>query len=452
MKRLKILMALLSVTVFLSCKKYLDASPNASLAIPSTLKDLQALMDNYDGMNAQFPAGEEILADNYYLTNDDWAAIYQEDQRNYYIWQPDDNINQDWQTPYNNIYTCNIVLENLNPVSISPTEEISAAAIKGTALFFRATNFFNLAQLFAKGFDSATAAADPGIPLRLTTDLKERSTRASVLATYNQIIVDFKMAITLLPDVSAVKSRPVKAAAYGALARTYLAMQEYTHAGLYADSCLQKYNTLIDYNFLDSNADNPIERFNDEVIFQALSHTVSPLSPDICKIDSELYKSYAANDLRKVICFRDNGDGTYGFKGDYDGGTDNGGHAFTGIVTDEQYLIKAECDVRQNKITEALTALNTLLKKRYNAADFVPVTISDPLSLLTIILSERRKELLFRGTRWTDLKRLNKDPHFEITLKREINGDVYMLPPNDKRYVALLPKDVIQISGMEQNP
>jgi hypothetical protein len=50
------------------------------------------------------------------------------------------------------------------------------------------------------------------------------------------------------------------------------------------------------------------------------------------------------------------------------------------------------------------------------------------------------------------LKRLNKDPRFAVTLTRIIDGKTYQLPAGEIKYVALIPKKVIQISGMQQNP
>ena len=70
---------------------------------------------------------------------------------------------------------------------------------------------------------------------------------------------------------------------------------------------------------------------------------------------------------------------------------------------------------------------------------------------MALILLERRKELLMRGLRWMDLKRLNMEGA-AITLTRTVNGQVYTLPPNDLRYALPIPEDVIAISGMQQNP
>ncbi|KAA9038740.1 RagB/SusD family nutrient uptake outer membrane protein [Ginsengibacter hankyongi] len=452
MKTIKILLLLLAVTSLGSCKKYLDAKPDQALATPSTLQDLQELLDYY-GLNTQFPNGTEILADNYYLTFPNWSSIFRVNQRDYYIWKPNSNNDLEWNQPYTNIYTCNLVLETLKKISYAESDQPVADHIQGTALFLRGSYFYSLAQLFAKAYDKTTATTDPGIPLRLSTDVTQKSTRASLEETYRQIIKDFKQAVSLVPVNVSIKTKPSKAAAYGALARTYLAMQDYSNAALYADSCLDLYNTLIDYNSLNSTAPIPFSRFNDEVIFHATAYAVQPLAPKICKIDSNLYNSYDTNDLRKVIFFKSNGNGTYGFKGDYDGSSNNGnGHSFTGIVTDEQYLILAECDARLGKTSDALHYLNALLEKRWRSGEFIAVTVTDHTALLTLILKERRKELLFRALRLTDLKRLNKDLNYQVTVYRNLNGTVYILPPNDNRYVALIPKTVIGISGMQQNP
>lgn len=56
-----------------------------------------------------------------------------------------------------------------------------------------------------------------------------------------------------------------------------------------------------------------------------------------------------------------------------------------------------------------------------------------------------------RGLRWMDLKRLNKDSA-NIILTRQVNGQTYTLQPNDLRYALPLPEDIIQITGMQQNP
>ena len=68
-------------------------------------------------------------------------------------------------------------------------------------------------------------------------------------------------------------------------------------------------------------------------------------------------------------------------------------------------------------------------------------------------LIERRKELLYRGLRWTDLRRLNKETGRQTLLQRTIAGQSYSLPASDPRYTLLIPDNVISFNpGMHQNP
>jgi hypothetical protein len=100
----------------------------------------------------------------------------------------------------------------------------------------------------------------------------------------------------------------------------------------------------------------------------------------------------------------------------------------------------------------AMNDLNTLLMKRWKTGTFIPYTAINATDALSKILTERRKELLMRGIRWSDLRRLNKEPQFAKTLIRVIGGQTYYLYPNDKRYVFPIPLQIIQMTGVPQNP
>ncbi|UZJ63985.1 RagB/SusD family nutrient uptake outer membrane protein [Sphingobacterium sp. KU25419] len=162
------------------------------------------------------------------------------------------------------------------------------------------------------------------------------------------------------------------------------------------------------------------------------------------KVYSDVVDMYDNYDLRKSLFFHKNQDDSYSFKGNYNGLGTNA--LFGGITTAEIYLIQAECNVRLDFIESALNGINTLLLNRYSAGYFAPILITEQDQLLKIVLKERRKELVFRGLRWSDLRRLNKDSRFSETLSRELNGITYSLPPNDPRYVFPIPKYVSTIT------
>jgi len=341
------------------------------------------------------------------------------------------------------------VLEGLQNIKQNSTNTDDWNREEGSALFYRANAFFQLAQVFAPAYDSATANTDWGIPLRLHADINEKISRSTVKETYDRLIGDVTAAVGLLPGKPLYKTRPSKTAAYGLLARIYLSAGAYNEALQYADSCLALQSSLMDYNSISTTDFFPFKRFNSEVIFTYMLQAVqvNPVAPGVSLTDTLLYRSYADNDLRKQVFFKDLGDG-FGFLGTYD----ESGYMFGGIATDEMYLIKAECEARSNNITRAMNDLNLLLVKRYAANSFVPLTATGISDALNKILQERRKELVMRGLRWTDLRRLNKEPAFAKTIYRTVNGTGYSLPPNDPRYVYPIPGYVISFNpGMPQN-
>lgn len=437
-----------------SCKKYLDKKPAQNLVVPSSLNDLQALLDNQTA-NTQAPGITEFVADNYYLTST-YLSPLNIDLRKNYTWDNDARIttvNTVWSNPYAAIYDANFVLDYLPKINNSQYEAVAYNNIKGTALFFRAYMFHQLAQLFCKPY-STSASGDAGIVLSMTAEINTTITRSTVQQTYDQIINDLKTAVELLPTSQLFATRPNKAAAYGELARVYLSMRDYANAEVYASNALAVNKTLLDYNSLTPAANpvlpaSPVD--NPEILF--ISRTSLPsvfTSSHEAIVDTTLYGSYNVNDLRKMVFFGSNGSKNY-WKGSYYsyGGTDYS--IFDGIATDEIYLIRAECRARKGEINTAMDDLNTLLRKRWKTGSFADVTALDATDALNQVLKERRKELAFRGLRWSDLRRLNLEGA-NITLTRMVNGVTYTLPANDLRWVLLIPDLEITRSAISQNP
>ena len=454
-KATSVFLAIICVSL-LSCQKdFLDKKPDKSLLVPTTPSDFQALLDNVTIMNAS-PSLNMIAGDEFYTTTDalnSLGAIYEE---NTYLWTKDDpyqgNRILDWETPYQQVFYANVMLEGLGKIVPDAHSQTQWNQIRGSALFFRALAFYNLAQEFAKPYVSATASADLGIPLRLASEVNTKSVRASLQATYDQIIADLNNALPLLPQSAAIKSRPSQLAVQALLSRIYLGMGDYDNSEKFANAYLSIKNKLVDYNTLVATGANPFPQAlpngNDEVVFY---ESLIPLNFDFSVelIDSTIYRSYETNDLRRSLLFLDNGDGTFNFIGDYSGFYYN---HFGGLATDEVFLNRAECFARNNDPQSALKDLNLLLRNRYETGTFTPISLGTSEEVLQVILGERKKELIARGTRWIDLRRLNQDSKYAVTLKRFINNQIYSLPPNDNRYIFPIPDNEIAGSGIQQNP
>jgi hypothetical protein len=443
---------LILITLNYSCKKnWLEAKPIQSLAVPVTLGDFQALLNNNNIMNFIWaPALGEIATDDNYMTNASFNSVG-DIEKNAYTWShnlPYTGV-LEWNNTYSIVYYANVVLEGLAKTQPSNSnDQHTWDNIKGQALFFRGMTIYEAAQEWAPPFDSSSASTDIGMPLRLSSDITIASTRSTVQETYDQVITDITQSKDLLPEASSNSGLPSKSSAMAALARIYLSIRDYSHALQYADSCLNQDSILINFNSLNILPGQSIGQSNVEVLFEDVLTNYKALFPTTCLIDSSLFNLYDSNDLRKTIYFTINSDSSISFTGTY---SLNSYYTFGGLAIDEIYLIRSECYARLGNVTSAMTDLNNLLQTRWKSGTFQARVAVNAQDALNQILIERRKELIHRGIRWSDLRRLNKDPEFAKTITRSVNGTLYTLSPNSYQYTFPIPDDIIQKSGIQQN-
>ena len=461
MKVCKLVLLILTTGLFTSsCNKeaFLSKKPNTSLLVPTTIADFEMLMDHNDMIEGTLLG--EVSSDDFYLPDETvWNSLYFIEERYGYIWEKDiyqgKVMIHDWIYPYRQVLTANIVLEGLENLDLQHVSVAERDRIKGWAHYLKGWAYFNLAQLFAPPFDEEKSAVDLGIPLRNESDVALKPKRSTVLETYKEIVRNLELAEQLLPNrpLGTDRNRPYKTAASGLLARVYLSMREYGKANTYAQKTLAMYDKLMDYNDLDSSINYPFDRLNEEVLHMAYYPSsgtqligVNRAANTTLIVDS-LYRLYDKNDLRKSLFFLISE--TYNapsIRATYSGRTS----AFGGVATDEIYLIQSECEIRQGNVEAGIETLNRLLRKRWKAGTFVPVDYKDVNDPLGLVLEERRKELVFRGLRWQDLRRLNLEGH-NIILRRTVGDREYTLDPNSPRYTMPIPPDEIQFNPMVQN-
>ncbi|ULT39621.1 hypothetical protein KRR40_32530 [Niabella defluvii] len=113
-----------------------------------------------------------------------------------------------------------------------------------------------------------------------------------------------------------------------------------------AENALRNTNSqLIDFNTLDPNSDFPIPTVNNvsqEMMLWSVMLYTDQLDQSMAKIDPTLYNIYDNEDLRKVIYFGDNNDGSYFFKGAHLGTS-----GLTNSPTPAELLLTiSECNAR----------------------------------------------------------------------------------------------------------
>lgn len=439
----------LSLIVLGACEGFLDQKPQSNLLIPQKVVELEQLLDaTLLGINST-PGILELSTDNLFITEDGFLGLTLF-ERNAYTWQEDiyEFLGSDWNIPYQQILTANVVLEQADEIVPEDVDDANLLTeLKGRALWMRSQAYFQLLSAFAAPYSPSSANDSPGVPLRLSPSVSTFVDRGTIGEDYAQITGDLEMAIDLLPEFAEFKTRPSKLSSHALLARIYLAMEEYEKAEFHAGKALEINSKLMNYSELDLGARYPFPLFNDEVIHHLEMMNYRHMNSGLTFTDSALVNMFGENDLRKELLFTPAAQGV-SFDGNYSGSRVR----FSGLATNEMYLIAAECAGRRGDVNGSMELLNTLLETRWKEGTFVPFTASNSEEALRIILSERRKELIFRGIRWTDLRRLNKDQRFATVIKRKIGSENFEIGPSSPRYVLPIPPEEIQVSGIAQNP
>ncbi|HAU51777.1 MAG TPA: hypothetical protein DCW66_00990 [Sphingobacterium sp.] len=448
---------LLIVSLFCmaSCNKFLEDKTNKTSTVPSTLEDLQALLDAGNQLNlGSYPFFLEACTDDFLLTDAGYNNLDVFDRQVYTFQNPEIYSATEklilWRDAYKAIAVANTVLDELSDIKI--LKGLDPDNIKGQALFHRAFMHFILLQIYAAPFDQKGNNNVPGIPIKLSSDINDKTKRSTVGECYRSVIQDLEEAAGLLPNELGIVTRPNKISAHAALSRVYMAMEDYENAKKYAELVLIRYDKLMDLNTMSVDASFPYPAMNAETLFFAYSNGTTMFGGSRGSyMTDDLLSKYDTHDLRFRANYKKGTDGRYTFKGHYVG---SGTYLFfVGLTTSEVLLNAAESNTRLGNATLAKQQLNELLQNRIEKQFFVPITESNIEVLLKTVIRERRKEFVRRGLRWSDLRRLNKDERFkkEIVRKVTIDGKIqeFSLKPISKDYIFNIPIEVKNITGIE---
>jgi len=325
-----------------------------------------------------------------------------------------------WVHAYNYIYQANAVIEGLR--TYGGGGEAFRKQLTGEAEFVRAFWYFYLVNCYGN------------VPLATTTDYKVNATlsRASKQDVYRQIANDLKDAEDLLDSnyidasdttVTAERVRPTRWAAAALLARVYLFTGDYSDAEAQATIVISNhmYGLVRDLNsvFLKNsqeaiwqlglptpNVVNTIDA-NSFILLAAPASGANAIANTVT-ISPTLLNSFEVNDNRRTNWIDSIAttapDTTYYFPYKYKNISSSITEYTMMLRLAEQYLIRAEARVQQNKdLDKAVQDLNAI-RKRAGLGEYAG--LQDRNSLLTAILHERQTELFVEwGHRWFDLIR-----------------------------------------------
>lgn len=430
------------------CEGFLDAKPEKSLVIPDSLDEFQALLDAEPrSMNSMTKMGF-LSSDELVLANP-LVNLLTLEERASYLWEGDfyspDDAGTDWAFSYRKVFYANLVIEGVRDFEAKNESEAERARqLDAAARFYRAFAHFSLATQFMAPYDPANPEM-PGIPVREAADLNASSPRLSAKEVFDFIREDLEIARLVLVDFPEIPTRASAWAAEALLSRVCLYMQDYETAFFHAGNALEIRDDLLDYNTLNKSLRNIFPRFNKEVIHHAHMFSGRFTSNNQMYVNPDLFALYEARDLRRSLLFSKSPvSGRMNCFGRYTGEF----LLYGGLATDEVVLDRAEAAARTGNEVQALADLNYLLKNRFPTGEFKPLTDLTGKSLIKKIAEERRKELVFRGIRWLDLRRYNQDPEMSVTLDRKYNGLENKLEPGSARYTFPIPPRELRLNEL----
>ncbi|SMC48810.1 RagB/SusD family nutrient uptake outer membrane protein [Pedobacter africanus] len=439
----KFMIGLLLSTVLMGCGKFLDVKPKG-VVIPEKMSDYEGLLNSRE-MTGTFPVNMLRFTDDFY--DGTFGDLTQTPDANGYYWRPELTVDEKkepdvWGPLYNRIYNANVIINGVLKTTDAP--EADKKRVYGEALVHRAVYYLDLLTVFAKAYNPATAATDPGMPMPVNTDVTGKApARSSIKETLESMITDLKAAVEVLPLTNINRTRITKHVAYGVLSRVYLYMADYARAEEYTDLALQAPHSLLDYNNYADTYEVPVYDLSPEVLWYRMG--VNADGPDNMLYSDDLKTYYTSDDIRLefLTVTSNSGMQRIGFMVFYN----------FGITFPELYLTKAELLARKGKTNDAMALVNMIRSKRFKAANSGQ-SASTPEEALQKVLAERRREMAYSGMRWFDMKRLDQEGRMpELKRINKETGKVEAtLAPHSPNYTFEIPVRVLKFNpGMAKN-
>lgn len=400
------------IAVFLStvsCKKYLEETPNNALPTNESITDAStaraAIIGTYDRLQgyyaSSYPTLGTITADNV-IFNGTLSEYLQLDQNAI----PTDNVItvSAYQALYRTINSANSVITYVPAVSDPLLTTAEKNKILGEAYFLRALAYFDL----ARGWGGVQLQLKPTSDLTVLKGIK----RSTLDVTYNQVLEDLTAAEQLLPEDATTRNRAQKSAARALRARLHLYRKQWADAESYATQVINstKYALVKPYKTFFTAPFQTTESVfelaysvNDRNGYWSSwypssaggSFTLKPSDNLVAKLNNP-----AIGGTRNTL-IAGTGSTIYGVL--YNTTSTSTDPSYV-IRIAELYLIRAEARAQQNKLTDAAADLNVIRSR----ANVVVTTAVTQAQLLQAIEDENNVEFAFEAHRWFDLVRTER--------------------------------------------
>lgn len=388
--------------------------------IQSFVRGAYSQMRSSKYYGCDFLAYGEIRSDEMYSNK---ASGYYTTIQDYTMLSTDAYSRDTWGVIYKMIATTNIAINaDVTKFTGSDAEKNQSYFVQGQAYALRALGFFDVLRLYGQEYSGGTDKLGAVIPV--VYDPKVKMARATISETEAQIEADFDKALELMKAYSSYSTVSGKTdlsliAVKALMSRYYLYKGDYAKVRTLVDEIVAANSYSIaaqgllaeTFKFtMNGAAPNSIFELavgtNSSLSTSSYRHKLHPNGYGNLVVNDKTLASYSTSDIRKSLVQTANGYNYLTGKYTNSVGADN-----IKIVRYEEVILNGiEAELNGGSSTKALNYYNSLITQRGLSA----VTTVD----LSILKSERTKELLGEGFRQWDLLRWG-DKSFVPTGKSE---------------------------------
>ncbi|MGG5505995.1 MULTISPECIES: RagB/SusD family nutrient uptake outer membrane protein [unclassified Myroides] len=505
MKKINIGIGLLIGLFFVNCSGFLDEAPDNRTKIDSVEKVGEVVTLAYaKGTHFEFA---NIMSDN--AVDSENITLENLSNTEAFFWENIRSESQDspsffWFSSYNAISQANTAYESALKLAEDletkgNTKELrKLKGYMGEALIARAYAHFMLVNIFGKAYDPVTASSDLGVPYMkvVEKELLPKYERNTVQEVYDMIDADIEEGMSLIKYLersnATSKYHFTLASAKAFATKFYVFKGDFNKALEYSADLKLDGSSLRDYNYYQSVGPDitQVEYAKTETVSNLLvSSVMSGLAYNTghrysftTKAATEYLFSSDSHPYKKSWNY-----GEYGYTGskmfiglgkfnrtfEVTDPTNQTGYRYTNIVlfsNDMLYLDRIEALIGANQLGDALTMINTWVKKHTlddtasrkvtekMILDYIPTANTEPFyaanlsssqkAYLDFLVDLRRRDSHLEGQRWFDVKRFNIEvTHYNIagSAREEV------LKKDDYRRQIQLP-DMAISNGLEANP
>ena len=478
---------------FSSCGDFLkESSPD--LLIPQKVEEYQAVL-----VGEGYPNHFTDEADFIHLMTDDVEVSPTSDSRSS-LWDGDDDYNlrqgkgaftwaydieyydvsypSFYKDRYTNIMACTIIIEDADKIT-GEQEKVNSCVAQAYTL--RALNYLWLVSTYAKPYNEQTAASDPGVIIRLKSQVvRDEPVRSTVKEVYDLINSDLDNALERFKNAAVSRNKYLVSERAAQILKSRVALYQghwddaIKYADLAAEGGYDLYNigkmTKSELNYHSGSSASSFAFLDDTnnteitFLFGGNEFNSNKFMSNILLLKDAMYTPSKTNENDLIHIYEPGDNRLYAF---FMQSVDEGGeysdrhmapykhYAFDiysqAVRTAEALLNAAEAHVQkgtQADVQQAISLLNLLRSNRFAADSFKELTAADFASneeLLTFVRDERRRELCFEDIhRWADLKRYGM-PRLVHAFYASKNAtpETYVLEEGDQNYILEFPHEVL---------